>query len=327
MGTKTITRLALLLLGITMGALPAVAQSDRVVALVISEGDGARRADAIQARLHLMGLETLRSNDPSNAELRSILIRFSREAEDSRATFVFLDLSVVDFDGRSFVLPANVALEQATDLFTQGIPVQAFSRSAAQAKQGGAVVIIVEPPSQTLPPGLSTTKRAPDPIPGSSPILVAAPDSFIPILSALQGQTKGGSGDLGDILRRMARDTRVTISNFPPNPILINKSADAAPEPDSIVIAQAVPASDQTSDTLDQGAQAAPEELALLERSLSRAAKRSIQRALRGLGFYQGLVDGIFGPQTRAAIKAFQVKRSEEGTGVLTRRQLLDLAS
>jgi hypothetical protein len=274
-----------------------------------------------------MGLETLRSNDPNNAELRSILIRFSREAEGSRATFVFLDLPVVDFDGRSFVLPAGSALRQATDLFTQGIPVQAFSRSAAQAEQGGAVAIIVEPPPPALPPGVSKTGRAPDPIPGTSPILVAAPDSFIPILSALQGQTKGGSGDLGDILRRMARDTRITISNFPPNPILINKSADTAPDPNPIVITQAIPALDQTSDTPEQGAQETPEERTLLERSLSRATKRSLQQALRDLGFYQGLVDGIFGPQTRAAIEAFQGKRSEERTGVLTRRQLLDLSS
>lgn len=93
-------RIVLMILGFVFAALPAAAQSDRLVALVVTVGNGTERADAIQAQLQLLGAETLRIDEPQNAELRSTLARFARETADSRSTFVYLDLPVVDFEGR-----------------------------------------------------------------------------------------------------------------------------------------------------------------------------------------------------------------------------------
>jgi hypothetical protein len=304
--------------------MPAAAQSDRVVALVISEGDGGRRADAIQTRFHLMGVETLRAESLNNAELRSILIRFSREAADSRVTFVFLDVPVVDFDGRSFVLPAKASLSLATDIFTQGIPIQGFSRSAAQAEQGGAVVAIVEPPPMPLPSGLSVTKKAPDPVVGTSPIMIADGAAFVPILTTLQKTARQDGGELGEMLRQMAKIASVTVSDFPKTPVYLSQPSQTKTPADAVVIPQAEKPPAVTSNRKNPETQ---EELTLLERSLSRAAKRAVQRKLRDLGLYDGLVDGVFGPQTRSAIEQFQASRSEDRTGVMTRRQLLELSS
>ncbi|MBL4805942.1 MAG: peptidoglycan-binding protein [Rhodobacteraceae bacterium] len=62
--------------------------------------------------------------------------------------------------------------------------------------------------------------------------------------------------------------------------------------------------------------------LRALESGLSRAEKRRIQRGLRDLGFYSGLIDGIFGRQTARSIEAYQQSVSAEQTGVLTVSQL-----
>ena len=54
------------------------------------------------------------------------------------------------------------------------------------------------------------------------------------------------------------------------------------------------------------------------EDKMSEANRREVQEALHGLGYYNGPVDGIFGPLTRASIRRFQDSIGEEETGRLT---------
>ena len=51
---------------------------------------------------------------------------------------------------------------------------------------------------------------------------------------------------------------------------------------------------------------------------MSEADRRQIQKALTGLGYYQGPVDGIFGRGTRTAIRRFQRGIKAPATGHLT---------
>lgn len=62
--------------------------------------------------------------------------------------------------------------------------------------------------------------------------------------------------------------------------------------------------------------------LRAIQGDLSRAQKRKLQHSLRGLHFYRGLIDGIFGPQTERAISAYQESIGADVTGVLTPGQL-----
>jgi len=57
------------------------------------------------------------------------------------------------------------------------------------------------------------------------------------------------------------------------------------------------------------------------EAGMSAADRRQIQEALRRLDYYQGSMDSIFGPQTRAAIRRFQRRIGAETTGTLTAEQ------
>jgi peptidoglycan hydrolase-like protein with peptidoglycan-binding domain len=49
--------------------------------------------------------------------------------------------------------------------------------------------------------------------------------------------------------------------------------------------------------------------------------RRRVQAALRLLGYYGGVVDGVFGPQTRAAIRHYQHDAGVPQTGTLTPQQ------
>ena len=54
------------------------------------------------------------------------------------------------------------------------------------------------------------------------------------------------------------------------------------------------------------------------EDKMSEANRRQVQEALHGLGYYNGPVDAIFGPLTRASIRRFQDSIGEKETGLLT---------
>ena len=50
---------------------------------------------------------------------------------------------------------------------------------------------------------------------------------------------------------------------------------------------------------------------------LDRASRRTVQRGLSGAGFSAGTPDGVFGPSTRSAIRAWQASRGSAPTGYL----------
>jgi peptidoglycan hydrolase-like protein with peptidoglycan-binding domain len=54
---------------------------------------------------------------------------------------------------------------------------------------------------------------------------------------------------------------------------------------------------------------------------MSLADRRQVQEALHRLDYYKGPLDGIFGPQTYAAIRRFQQGIGSDATGHLTADQ------
>ncbi|MDX5350615.1 MAG: peptidoglycan-binding protein, partial [Paracoccaceae bacterium] len=57
------------------------------------------------------------------------------------------------------------------------------------------------------------------------------------------------------------------------------------------------------------------------EALLDEAQRKELQTALQWFGFYQGGIDGAFGPGTRGSMSAWQEAQGLEPTGVLTTRQ------
>ena len=53
---------------------------------------------------------------------------------------------------------------------------------------------------------------------------------------------------------------------------------------------------------------------------------RSVQKALKAAGFYDGLVDGKLGPKTQAAVREFQKSRGLKEDGVIGRQTWAELS-
>ena len=91
----------------------------------------------------------------------------------------------------------------------------------------------------------------------------------------------------------------------PPAPAVTAQPSQAAPPaalpPSAAIAASAPPATAMPAET-----------------SMAEADRRQVQEALQRLNYYQGPIDGSFGPMTRAAIRQFQHDIGAASTGYLT---------
>lgn len=60
---------------------------------------------------------------------------------------------------------------------------------------------------------------------------------------------------------------------------------------------------------------------------MTDSERRRMQEALARIGYYAGRIDGLFGPETRAAIRRFQHEIGVETTGVITGEQAARLVT
>lgn len=88
-----------------------------------------------------------------------------------------------------------------------------------------------------------------------------------------------------------------------PTPEVATAPETATPEPDL----PAPPAAEET-----------PQEARASEALLTADQRKELQSALQWFGFYQGGIDGAFGPGTRNSMAAWQEAQGHEPTGVLT---------
>jgi hypothetical protein len=102
------------------------------------------------------------------------------------------------------------------------------------------------------------------------------------------------------------------------NPQLIGQEK-AAPASPALATASPAPA----AGTSQPAKRSAPPPTAARARAMpaegkmSAAHRRKVQEMLHRRGYYQGRVDGIFGPRTRAAIRGFQDSIGAKSTGYL----------
>lgn len=313
-------------IGLTWLALMPSAEAASGQALVIGEASYtalprlagcALSAHAMAAALRRLGFSVDEQVDASSGTLYGAIDRLAQHITGAPA-FLYVCGYVTGYNDRPFLLPVDANVTEPSDVLAQGVLLKSLLNVAVNGKPSTAVLAVDAVPFSnpaapvpldslerpTLPPALGYIAVA-DGAPGALPMPLAA--TMVPMMKAppLQGAA---------LLTR----TRQQLSGL--------KDADVAALslPDAgLYLAGAPPA---VAPALPPAAARAP--LALPDEwAMTDDQRRLVQRALSHLGYYDGRPDGIFGPDTRAAIRRWQYEEHEPMTGHLTSAQAGKLAA
>jgi len=129
----------------------------------------------------------------------------------------------------------------------------------------------------------------------------------------IEGLHDSGQGpEAGEKLRTLAAGGSVTLTETE-----LNSLAGEAAKPQPSVAAKPGDKAAPAAAPAPPGPQAALRS----DEQMTDVDRRRIQTALARLGYYDGKIDGIFGPESRAAIRRYQHELGAEMTGRLNATQ------
>jgi peptidoglycan hydrolase-like protein with peptidoglycan-binding domain len=311
-----------LLLAALLALATAGAAAEDRVALVIGNGayesldplvGPAEDAADLLIALAALGFDVVATTDADNTEMRRAIAAFAERLSPGGIAVAYYAGHAISYAGRNYLLPVTVDPRKEFDFLTQGINANVLLGVMETA--GGAANLLLldaaradaDGPGGPAGQGLSPLQPA---RPETVVALAAAPGLLSPpgrsrLLARLLEQLEEPGADLGPAIEQAAAAVRAdsggaedpSITGHFAGPVLVGIAAgpdgEVAPAP--------------TAD-----------ELVAIEAALSDAELRDIQTALKAHGLYEGEVDGSFGPQTRAAIAAWQAGAGTEATGWLT---------
>ncbi|QBF33997.1 hypothetical protein CFI11_22715 [Thalassococcus sp. S3] len=269
-------------------------------------------AHALAGALEHVGFEVIVANDTTSGEFSAALISFralAKKRTASASLLYFCGYSAT-YSGQTFLLPSSVRLVRDADILAEGIPLRALTDAM---RIGPALFDIAHRPDED-PTGPSPFEDMPDlePAVGSAiaiPAGEAAPgvlgDAAASVIEAADADLSV-AGLLGE-LSATVQTASLSYSEFKTPGIdhpLIGGSGPETSEPP-------VPASPQRPPEVDEQ-----------DTTLTKADRRFIQLELQRLQYYDGQIDGVFGPQTRDAITAFQIEAGAAPTGLLTTSEI-----
>jgi hypothetical protein len=287
-------------------------------------------AHAVASALHAAGFQVVERDDPSSGGVDAAIAEFVRQltASPGASAVVYSCSYITEFNNRPFLLPISARLTRPADVLTQGVLAKTLIDALRQGGAGPSIVAIDAVPAgegpvkqgldsliqMDLPDGLGliavSQARPPDaPTPLATALasgLKGAEVRSAPLLADLQQQLGGKPMTLAAVRPPIAPGYLVGAAPPPPTPpkpapVQPAAVAPAAPPPPTI----AMP----------------PDEL------MNEFDRRTIQQALQRLGYYPGPIDGIFGSDSRAAIRRYQHELGDEMTGRLSAAEASRLAN
>jgi len=337
--------------GLLAAAPPAAAAEPVRLALVVGESAYAAlpplpacagSARTIGAALKHGGFEVIQKTDTTNGETDAALAAFVKrlaEAPGSTAVLYFCGYAA-GLETRSFLLPVSATIERPFDVLTQGVVAHSLLDAVVTTGTAGGLLAldVFAQPGSTTPPPLDRLAPAP-PGPGHGYVAVAetnAADAPTPLANALASGLAPPTVEIGALLGDLQRRLTATpgaklvalaapgapsfLAGGPPRAAPVAKQepqpapAPAPAPPPPVAVAAPPPPTAAPA----PAAQAPPIPPMPDESQMSEADRRRVQAALAMLGYYDGRLDGQFGPETRAAIRRYQHEIGVEMTGRLT---------
>jgi Putative peptidoglycan binding domain/Caspase domain len=290
-------------------------------------------AHAVAAALRGLGFDVVEREDVSSGGIDAAIGDFARRlsAAPGAAAVVYSCGYATAFNDRPFVLPVSARITRPADVLTQGVLAKALIDVLARGGAGPSVVAIDAVPMPDAPAALHFDVLPQGNLPDALGLIVAAqakpPDVPTPLAAALVAGLKGPEVCVASLLaavqRQIGANRAVTLAALRP-PVAPGYLAGAPPPPPPppppSPPAPAAPAAPAAAATAPPAAAIAADE------EMTDADRRRVQTALVRLGYYDGMVDGIFGPDSRAAIRRYQHELGADMTGRLTAAQASRLA-
>jgi hypothetical protein len=304
-------------------------------------------ARAVAGALRGLGYTVDEQNDAASGTLYAAMSGFARAmtAAPNSPAVIYVCAYGTGFEGRPFLLPVSANVSRPGDVLTQGVLAKTLLSTLIGGKPSTAVLALdtVPLPNDTAPPALDALLQPALPpaigyvavsnaAPGNAPTPLAA--ALVPLLHG----TVQGAAVLNMVQQQLAGSKTVTVAGFQapgaelylagaPAPVAAPPSARPAPASAS------VPSVAATGTTATATATAAPQSAARPhvslpdEDAMTEAQRRLVQQSLARLGYYDAQTDGVFGAETRAAIRRWQHEEHAPMTGHLTAAEASKLAS
>jgi len=298
-------------------------------------------ATAVRDALRGRGFEVMERSDLGRGEFDTSIGALARRlaAAPAASGVLYYCGYALEFNGRSFLLPASASIARDYDVLTQGIIAKSLVDSLIRGNESRGFILL----DVFRTPAASSTAAlgglAEQIRPSNFAVIGASNDgaSEGPTAASLALRDQAAEGETsldlfaGGIHRRLAKAAAVTAHfipamarppaevaarpEAPPSPAPAASTAIAVPPPPpepAILVSPAAPPSRATMADEDQ---------------MSDQDRRRVQALLATMGYYSGRIDGTFGPETRAAIRRFQFEIKADLTGRLNAEQATRLVN
>jgi hypothetical protein len=293
----------------------------------------ARSANTVAAALRALGFQVTERQDASTGGIDAGIAEFSqRLAGGGGAGFIYICGYGTDFNERTFLLPTTARIERPSDVLTQGLLVKSMLSSMSHDPATVGVVVFDLIPKPDAPAKIALDALTALPVPDGVAIVAAteAAQAATPtplataVVAALAGPEVRTDELLASVRTQLANSTLSIHAPARPGALAGPPPAVAPP---TVAPKPPPPVTPAASAQSAAAAAVAPVKQLPDEAQMTEADRREVQSALVRLGYYGSPVDGLFGPETRAAIRRFQHEIGGEMTGRLAADQATRLVN
>jgi hypothetical protein len=306
-------------------------------------------AHTVAAALRGAGFDVIEREDVTAGGIDAAIAEAARQlaGDPAASAFVYVCSYAIAFNDRPFLLPISANVTRPADVLTQGVLAKSLLDLLTRGGGRPAVLALDVVPAGTpanptpgnanmgldamvqgsLPEGLGVI-AASQASPPDAPTLLATslaanlkgtPVQVAPLLAAVQQQLR--TAKPVTIAALYSPAGQAYLVGAPPSP-------PAPPSPSASKPAESPQVATANPPAPAQAAAPTPAPLSMpAEENMTEADRRRIQTVLTQLGYYDGKVDGVFGPDTRAAIRRYQHELGATMTGRLTTEQASKLAA
>jgi hypothetical protein len=306
-------RTALIIGNATYGSLPPI--------------PGCRKsANTIAAALRSLGFQITERQDASTGGVDAGIGEFADHLAAGAGTgFVYICGYATEFNDRIFVLPTTARIDRPSDVLTQGTLAKAMFGPMNRDPATAGVVVFDLVPKPDGPQKAGVDALAALPVPEGVGIIAAteaaSADTPTPLATAVVAALTGPQVRTEALLaavRSKIPGNGLAI-HMPVHPGFLAGAPAPAPPPPPAAPPPVVSAPPAVVSAPPVASPAAAPSVKLPdEASMTDAQRRQVQTALAHLGYYGIQVDGVFGPETRAAIRRYQHEIGSETTGRIT---------